>query len=52
MKAPASTGGRQMTVKFKIGFTITPEVIFGILSKVIPVEDLHIEQIVETRHRP
>ena len=35
-------------VKFKVGFTITPEVLFGIIAKVLPVEDLHIEQIVET----
>jgi hypothetical protein len=34
-------------VKFKIGFTITPEVLFGIIGKVLPLEDLHIEQLVE-----
>lgn len=37
-----------MSVKFKIGFTITPEVLFGIISKVLPLEDLHIEQMIET----
>ena len=37
-----------MNTKFRIGLTITPEVLFGIIAKVFPVEDLHIEQIVET----
>jgi hypothetical protein len=36
-----------MSVKFKIGFTITPEVLFGIIAKVMPLENLHIEQLVE-----
>jgi hypothetical protein len=36
-----------MSVKFKIGFTITPEVLFGIIGKVLPLENLHIEQLVE-----
>lgn len=35
-------------VKFRIGFTITPEVLFGIIGKVLPLEDMHIEQVVET----
>jgi hypothetical protein len=35
-------------IKFKVGFTITPEVLFGIIAKVLPLEDLHIEQMVET----
>lgn len=34
-------------VKFRIGFTITPEVLFGIIGKVLPLEDMHIEQIVD-----
>lgn len=34
-------------IKYKLGFTITPEVLFGILAKVLPIEDLHIEQLVE-----
>jgi hypothetical protein len=37
-----------MSVKFKIGFTITPEVLFGIIGKVLPLENLHIEQLIET----
>ena len=37
-----------MSVKFKIGFTITPEVLFGIIGKVLPLENMHIEQVVET----
>lgn len=35
------------SVKFKIGFTITPDILFGIIAKVLPLEDLHIEQIVD-----
>lgn len=36
-----------MTMRFKIGFTITAETMFGLLAKFLPVEDLSVEEIVE-----
>lgn len=34
-----------MTVKFRIGLTITGETLFGLLSKMLPIEDLSVEEI-------
>jgi hypothetical protein len=34
-----------MSVKFKIGFTIDAETLFGIIAKFLPVEDLEVEEI-------
>jgi hypothetical protein len=34
-----------MPVKFKIGFTIPAETLFGLLAKVLPIEDLHVEEL-------
>lgn len=36
-----------MTVKYRIGLTITAETLFGMLSKFLPVDNLDIEEIVE-----
>jgi hypothetical protein len=36
-----------MTVKFKIGFTIGAETLFGMLSKFLPIENLAVEELVE-----
>jgi hypothetical protein len=34
-----------MSVKFKIGFTIDAETLFGILAKMLPIEDLSVEEL-------
>jgi hypothetical protein len=34
-------------VKFKIGFTIESETLFFMMSKFLPVNDLHVEEIVD-----
>lgn len=34
-----------MAVKFKVGFTMSAETLFGIIAKFLPVEDLHVEEI-------
>ena len=34
-------------VKFKVKFTIPAETLFGLLAKVLPIEDLHVEELVE-----
>lgn len=34
-------------VKFKIGFEIGAETLFGMLSKMLPIDNLHVEEIVE-----
>jgi hypothetical protein len=36
-----------MSVKFKVGFTIDAQVLFGMLSKFLPVDDLHVEEVIE-----
>jgi hypothetical protein len=36
-----------MPVKFKLGFTIDSETLFGILSKFLPIEDLSVEEVIE-----
>lgn len=36
-----------MSVKFKIGFTMDAETLFGMISKFLPVENLHVEEVVE-----
>lgn len=38
-------------VKFKIGFEIGAETLFGMLSKMLPIDNLHVEEIVETPPR-
>lgn len=34
-----------MTVKFRIGLIITGETLFGIIAKMLPIEDLSVEEI-------
>jgi hypothetical protein len=34
-----------MTVKFKIGFTIDGETLFGLMAKFLPIEDLSVEEV-------
>jgi hypothetical protein len=34
-----------MTIKYKLGFTIDSETLFGILSKFLPVQDLTVEEV-------
>ena len=40
-----------MAVKFKIDFQIDAETLFGLISKFLPLENLHVEEVVE-RHAP
>lgn len=34
-----------MSVKFKVGFTIDGETLFGMIAKFLPIEDLQVEEI-------
>jgi hypothetical protein len=34
-----------MAVKFKIGFTIDAETLFGLISKFLPLENLSVEEV-------
>ena len=36
-----------MTIKYKLGFTIDSETLFGLLSKFLPIEDLSVEEVPE-----
>lgn len=36
-----------MSVKFKIGFTMDAETLFSMISKFLPVQDLHVEEVIE-----
>jgi hypothetical protein len=36
-----------MTVKFKIGFTINGETLFGLMSKMLPIENLEVEEVID-----
>ena len=40
-----------MTVKFKINFTIGAETLFGIMAKVLPLENLSVVEVVERPQR-
>ena len=35
------------TMKFKIGFTIAGETLFGLIAKFLPIEDLSVEELVD-----
>lgn len=35
------------SVKFKVGFTIQAETLFSIIAKMLPIENLHVEEIIE-----
>jgi|HubBroStandDraft_5_1064220.scaffolds.fasta_scaffold1192908_1 hypothetical protein len=37
-----------MTVKFKIGFTINGETLFGLMSKMLPIENLEVEEVIDS----
>ena len=39
-----------MTVKFKIGFQIDAETLFGIIAKFLPLDNLSVEEVVERPH--
>jgi len=34
-----------MSIKYKIGLTITAETLFGMIAKFLPIEDLYVEEI-------
>jgi hypothetical protein len=36
-----------MTIKYKLGFTIDSETLFGIMAKFLPIENLSVEEVVE-----
>jgi len=36
-----------MTIKYKLGFTIDSETLFGIMAKFLPIQDLSVEEVVE-----
>jgi DNA-binding transcriptional ArsR family regulator len=36
-----------MSVKYKMGFTISAETVFHLLSKLLPIDDLHVEEVIE-----
>jgi hypothetical protein len=38
-----------MSIKFKIGFTMDAETLFGLMSKFLPVENLSVEELIERR---
>ena len=40
-----------MPVKFKIGFTIDAETLFGMMAKFLPLENLAVEEVVEHERR-
>ena len=39
-----------MSVKFKIGFTVPAETLFGMMAKFLPIEDLHVEEVIDHPH--
>ena len=41
-----------MPVKFKIGFQIDAETLFGIIAKFLPLEEVTVEEVVERAHAP
>jgi hypothetical protein len=41
-----------MPVKFKLGFTIDAETLFGVISKFLPVEDLVVEELAPPTPEP
>jgi hypothetical protein len=41
-----------MAVKFKVGFTMSAETLFGIIAKFLPVEDLQVEEVMARVERP
>ena len=41
-----------MTIKYKLGFTIDSETLFGLLSKFLPIQDLSVEEVMERAPDP
>jgi len=41
-----------MTVKYKIGLTIDAEMLFGIIAKFLPIQDLSVEEVIEREPDP
>jgi hypothetical protein len=41
-----------MTIKYKLGFTIDSQTLFGIMAKFLPISDLSVEEVVETKPDP
>ena len=39
-----------MSVRFKVGFTISGETVFALIAKMLPIEDLEVEEI--PAHKP
>jgi hypothetical protein len=38
-----------MTVKFRVGFTLTGETLFGMIAKMLPIENLSVEELAPPR---
>ena len=38
-----------MSVKFKVGFTISGETVFALIAKMLPIEDLNVEELPPTK---
>jgi hypothetical protein len=36
-----------MAVKFRLGFTLSAETLFGLMAKMLPIEDLQVEEVPE-----
>ena len=41
-----------MSVKFKLGFTVSAETLFTLMSKLLPIEDLSVEEVIERPATP
>lgn len=36
-----------MSVKFRLGFTVEAQTLFALMSKLLPIENLHVEELIE-----
>jgi hypothetical protein len=41
-----------MMVKFRIGFTVEGETLFALMAKMLPIDDLHVEELTPPSARP
>jgi hypothetical protein len=41
-----------MSVKFRLGFTVDAQTMFSLMAKVLPIEDLNVEELIEAPHAP
>jgi hypothetical protein len=39
-----------MSVKFRVGFTLTGETLFELIAKMLPIENLSVEELAPARH--